>query len=117
MTYGEIIEEHAPGVNLSSMAPRGSDDPARPVSRLPFGLELRLGRDADEMMSESSMGHQDLALGHVTIDAATLRLHGARTLPAWLGFHIETLGKSSAVIVSEPSRSKIPAAAWSRCWR
>lgn len=93
MTYGEIIEEHAPGVNLSSMAPRGSDDPARPFSRLPFGLELRLGRDADEMISETSMGHQGLALGHVTIDAATLRLHGARVLPPWLGFHLQTLGK------------------------
>jgi hypothetical protein len=52
MTYGEIIEEHAPGVNLSNMP--------RPVQRLaplwfllmPVGLELGLGRDADMVIGE-----------------------------------------------------------------
>ena len=52
MTYGEIIEEQLPGVNLSSMPRRVQRLALRWFSLMLVGLELGLGRDADIVIGE-----------------------------------------------------------------
>jgi hypothetical protein len=52
MTYGEIIEEQLPGVNLSSMPRRVQRLALRWFSWMLVGLEPGLGRDADIVIGE-----------------------------------------------------------------